>query len=80
MATYALKRTAIDNSEKFSKLAVHNVKNNFYVDDWLTRMKDINQATTLIKVVDELLACCGFRLMKFSSNKPEILKNIDPKR
>ena len=59
---------------------MHNVKNNFYVDDWLTSVKDINQATTLIKEVDELLACGGFRLMKFSSNKPEILKNIDPER
>ena len=27
-----------------------------------------------------MLSCGGFRLMKFSSNKPEILKNIDPER
>ena len=27
-----------------------------------------------------MLACGGFRLMKFSSNKPEILKNIDSER
>ena len=70
VATYALKRTAIDNCEKLSELAVHNVKNNFYIDDWLTSVKDINQATTLIKEVDELLACGGFQLMKFSINKP----------
>ena len=57
--------------KSFFELSVYNVKNNFYVDDWLTSLKNINQATKVIK--DELLACDGCRLMKFSRNKPEIL-------
>ena len=59
--------------KSFFELSVYNVKNNFYVDDWLTSVKNINQATKVIKEVNELLACDDCRLMKFSRNKPEIL-------
>ena len=56
MTTYALKKIAINNNEKFSNLAV------------CIQMAKIgvNQAPTFIKEVDKLIACGEFRLMKFS--------------
>ena len=49
VATYALKRTVIDNSKKFSKLALYNVKNNFYVDHWLTSERCQSSNNTNLK-------------------------------
>ena len=79
VASYALNRCAVDNQLRFSDEAIQNVKINFYVDDWLTGAIDVPHAVALIKEIDQLLGCAGFRLMKFSSNEPKVLEGIDIK-
>ena len=80
VASYALAKTAADHQSDFSDAAVDNVTTRFYVDDWLTSVKTVQQARALIAEVDELLARGGFTLMKFCSNEPEVLKGIIPDR
>ena len=80
VASYALTRTATDNETDFSEAAVQNVKSNFYVDDWLTSVRNVQEAVELTKEVDQLLTRGGFQLMKFSSNKPEVLEGISSER
>ena len=80
VANYAFNRCAVDNQLCFSDEAIQNVKFDFYVDDWLTGTIDVPHAVALIKEVDQLLGCAGFRLMKFSSNEPKALEGIENER
>ena len=80
VASYALARTATDNESSFLEAAIQNVKSNFYVDDWLTSVGNVQEAVELVREVDQLLTRGGFRLMKFSSNEPAALESIDPER
>ena len=75
-ANYALQRTALDQSEKFSKDAVHAVLRNFYMDDLLSSKPNSDGATNLAKQLIELLATGGFRLTKWMSNSREVLAAI----
>ena len=75
-ANYALQRTALDQSEKFSKDPVHAVLRNFYMDDLLSSKPNSDGATNLAKQLIELLATGGFRLTKWMSNSREILAAI----
>ena len=75
-ANYALQRTAIDQSETFSKNAVHAVLHNFYMDDLLSSKPNSDGATNLAKQPIELLATRGFRLTKWTSNSREFLAAI----
>ncbi|PWA32804.1 hypothetical protein CCH79_00018048 [Gambusia affinis] len=75
-ASYALKKTADDNKEDFSELAVLAVKRNFYVDDCLMSLGSEEEA---IKMVNELNALCkrgGFQLEKWISNSRAVLHSI----
>ena len=68
-ANYALRRTAEDNRDKFGKEAVETVTNDFYVDDCLKSLKTEEEAVEQVQQLRELLACGGFRLTKWLSNR-----------
>ena len=63
-ANYALQRTALDKSEKFSEDAVHAVLRNFYMDDLLSSKPNSDGATNLGKQLIELLATGGYQTHK----------------
>lgn len=76
-ANYALRKTASDNEQRFSKNAIDTLKNNFYVDDML---KSVATSTDAIKLQQEVTTLCkrgGFKLKKFVSNCPEVLNSLD---
>ena len=52
------------------------LRRNFYVDDLLKSVRDVNAAICLQHKVNKLCAEGGFRLTKFVSNKAEVLQLI----
>ena len=75
-ANYALKRTANDNVEKFGFEASEVVRDNFYVDDLLKSVDDLEKAKTIVKNVISVCKSGGFHLIKFISNDNELLMSI----
>ena len=86
-ANYAIRRTSADNVEEFGKEAADVIRNNFYVDDLLKSVNDLDPAKTPVKnvinmcrsVVKNVINMCrsgGFNLKKFISNSKELLISI----
>ena len=75
-ANYALRRTSVDNIKEFGKEAAGVIQNNFYVDDLLKSVKDLDTAKTLVKNVINMCKSGGFNLTKFISNSRELLTSI----
>ena len=74
--SYALKRTALENEEKYQKEMTHTLRRNFYLDDLLKSVRDVNTAICLLHEIMKVCAEGGFRLTKFVSNKVEVLQSI----
>ena len=75
-SNYALHRTAVDNEAEFGKAAASTLLNNFYVDDLLKSVGNINIAKQLVKDVISMCRSGGFNLAKFVSNSKELLQSI----
>ena len=75
-ANYALRRTSVDNIKEFGKEAAGVIQNNFYVDDLLKSVKDLDTAKALVKSVINICRSGGFNLLKFISNIRELLISI----
>ena len=75
-ASYALRKTAVDNADRYGLEVTETVRRNFYVDDLLKSMKDAESAIRMYKEVTELLSHGGFHLTKWTSNKREALEVI----
>ena len=73
IASYALRKTAKDNEQNFSKEAVDAVFRDFYVDDLLKSFAGQEHAIELSKELQELLARGGFKLTKWISNSRSVL-------
>jgi hypothetical protein len=71
-ANYALKYIANINKDSHEE-AANFIDKNFYVDDGLTSVANIEQAKKLIKETKEICASGGLRLHKFVSNRREIM-------
>ena len=76
---YALRKTATDNTEDFSRETVDAVRQDFYVDDLLKSFKTTREAVEITKQLQELLTRGGFKLTKFMSNEREVLRAFQPK-
>ena len=75
-ANHALRKTAVDNADRYGLEVTETVRKNFYVDDLLKSMKDAQSAIKMYKEVTELLSHGGFHLTKWTSNKREVLEVI----
>ena len=75
-SNYTLRRTAVDNEAEFGKAAATTLLNNFYVDDLLKSVGNINIAKQLVKDVISMCGSGGFNLTKFVSNSKELLQSI----
>ena len=62
-ANYALRRTAVDNQDRYPD-AAYAVLNNFYMDDYLGSVKNPETALILSHSLVELLKLGGFNLTK----------------
>ena len=66
-ANYALRRTAVDNQDRYPDAACA-VLNNFYMDDYLWSVKNPETALRLSRSLVELLKLGGFNLTKVLSD------------
>ena len=69
VATYGLRRTALDGEE--AKRFIHR---NFYVDDGLASLANIQQAIELVKNAQASLATANLHLHKVVSNSVEVME------
>ncbi|XP_058840866.1 uncharacterized protein LOC131696336 [Topomyia yanbarensis] len=75
LATRVLKQLAEDERTNFPE-ATAVLEKDFYVDDLFTGARNINEATTLRKHLQILLAKGGFELRKWASNEEAVLEGI----
>ena len=76
-ANYALQRTARDHADKFNETAVKTVLRDFYVDDMMISVASETEAINLSKDLVSILACGGFHLTKWMSNRQNVLKTFE---
>ena len=74
VATFGLRKTAVDGEEKFGKKSFEFVHRNFYVDDGLTSQPTPEQAIALVTTTREMLATANLRLHKIVSNSVEVME------
>ena len=58
------------------KQLIYSLRRNFYVDDLLKSVRDVNTAIYLLQEVIKLFTDGGFRLTKFVSSNVEVLQSI----
>lgn len=73
VCVFALQQCARDNAEDYDVETVTTVLKNFYVDDLLKACQSVDGAIRLATQLIEMLQKGGFELMKFVSNRPEVL-------
>ena len=56
--------------------AAESVDNSMYVDDVLDSSETVKSAQHLQRQLSDLLVMAGFKLRKWSSNEPAVIKNI----
>ena len=76
-ANYALRRSAVDNRDRYPD-AAYAVLNNFYMDDYLGSVKNPETVLMLSRSLVELLKLGGFNLTKFISNFPNLSSKLNP--
>ena len=76
VAGYALRKVAEDNSTDADQIVSKTVQRNFYVDDCLKSMSDIDSTINLIEQLRALFLSGGFFLTKFTSNCRKILFSV----
>ncbi|XP_043205364.1 uncharacterized protein LOC122372337 [Amphibalanus amphitrite] len=77
-AMYALNATADKFEDTHGEEAANFIRRNFYVDDGLISTPDADTAIRLARSTSSMCREGGFRLHKFASNDPEVMKNIPP--
>ena len=75
-ANFALRQTADDNQNYFSKQAVDSIKRNFYVDDCLKTVSTESRAIPFVGELRQLLSKSGFRLTKWISNSRNVNDSV----
>lgn len=75
LATRCLKQLALDNEINYPE-AAQSILKDFYMDDYLVSVKDIQSACFLIKDVNNILLSGGFRLRQWSSNNEQVLNFV----
>ncbi|XP_064461872.1 uncharacterized protein LOC135372079 [Ornithodoros turicata] len=74
VATYGLRRTAIDGEEQFGTDVREFVEKNFYVDDGLTSLPAEQAAIDLLRRTPDMLSTANLRLHKIASNSVTVMK------
>ncbi|XP_065092428.1 uncharacterized protein LOC135713267 [Ochlerotatus camptorhynchus] len=75
LATKCLQRLA-DEGKDSHPAAAKVLRKDFYVDDMLSGVDDIEEGKVLIKEMIELLQSAGFLLRKWNSNSKELLSEV----
>ncbi|XP_033118371.1 uncharacterized protein LOC117117984 [Anneissia japonica] len=75
-STYALRQTSKDNTVDVDDKIRNIVNENFYVDDALISVADEEDGVRIIRDLTSLLSSGGFKLTKWLSNSPTILREV----
>jgi hypothetical protein len=75
-ANFALRRTAVDNRDKFSMAAVKAVEESFYVDDCLLSVETVKQGKQVVDELRTMLRMGGFNLTKWISNRSDVVQHL----
>ena len=73
VATFGLRKTAVDDEEKFGESAKKFVCNDFYVDDGLTPRRTAEEVIHVIKTTQTMLSTANIRLHKVASNSVQVM-------
>ena len=74
VATYGLRRTAVDSEEEYGMEAEKFICRNFYVNEGLTSLSYTQGATDLVKSAQATLATANLRLHILVSNSVEVME------
>jgi len=74
VATYGLRRTAVDGDEKYGEEAKNFICRNFYIDDGLASLMTAQGVIDLVKSEQATLATAKLRLHKVMSNSVEVME------
>lgn len=80
VCTYALQQCARDQAAKFDPRTSHAVMRNFYFDDLLKSLPNVELSVELALQLIAMLDNGGFKLTKFQSNRVEVLQALPPDR
>ncbi|XP_002733055.1 uncharacterized protein LOC100372212 [Saccoglossus kowalevskii] len=75
-AYYTLRKTGIDNICNAREETFNTLHNNFYMNDGLKSVENVEQAIQLVKDLKALCKEGGFSFTKWSSNVREVLREI----
>ena len=75
IASYALRRSARDNQNKFPQV-LHVVERNVYMDDLYISTANVESAVNVMNGTKECLSLGGFNLTKSNSNSDAFLKIV----
>ena len=75
-SNYVLCRTAVESKSIYGRAAAEALHHNFYVDDLLKSMRDLESAKQLVEDVISMCKSGGFHVTKFISNNKELLLSI----
>ena len=75
IASYALRRSARDNQDKFPQV-LHFIERNIYMDDLYISTAKVESAVNVMNCTKECLSLGGFNLTKWNSNSDEFLKSV----
>ena len=75
-ASFALKKTAMDNQNYFPEAVTKSVMRDFYVDDLLKSLQNDDIAIKYVKDMISVLNSGGFHLTKFISNSQNVLIEV----
>ncbi|KAF4514245.1 UNVERIFIED_CONTAM: hypothetical protein B566_EDAN019534, partial [Ephemera danica] len=78
-ATFALQKTMEDNRDKYSADCCQAILDNFYVDDCLLSVCNVEEAKRLVNELRDMLMRGGFRLLKWNSNRSDVLCAVPEK-
>jgi hypothetical protein len=75
-ASYAVRKIAYDNENKFGSEAGNTLRNYFYVDDMLMSKESAESAIKVILAVRAMCQAGGFYSTIFVSNSGQVLESI----
>ena len=76
VTNFALKHTADRAKERYGPEVANTIHQNFYVDDCLMSVSNVNDAIQLISNLRKACKDGGFRLTKFTANSQEVLSSL----
>ena len=74
VATFGLRKTAVDGEEEFGENVAEFVHRNFYVDDGLASRPTTKEAIDLVTAAQAMLATANLKLHKVVSNSVEVME------